>query len=113
ALAGAIAIEAGWDYTCAVFPGGTVRCMGANGSGQLGDGTYDYRFSPVDVTNLAGVTALSASGGHTCATLDDGTARCWGSNYQGELGNGEGPWSATPVSVDGTPFTELVYANGF
>jgi alpha-tubulin suppressor-like RCC1 family protein len=35
----AIALAAGDAHACAVLTDGRIRCWGANGSGQLGDGT--------------------------------------------------------------------------
>ncbi len=74
ALPNAIAVSAGGDHTCALLSDATVKCWGANGRGQLGDGTHKRRLTAVAVHGLTGVTSVSGS----CATLADGTARCWG-----------------------------------
>lgn len=42
-------ITAGGQHTCARLTNNEVRCWGANGSGQLGDGTLDMRTTPVRV----------------------------------------------------------------
>jgi alpha-tubulin suppressor-like RCC1 family protein len=50
---GVTAIAAGAFHSCAVLETGGVRCWGANGVGQLGDGTYHRRLTPVDVAGFA------------------------------------------------------------
>ncbi len=42
-------ITAGAQHTCARLNNNEVRCWGANGSGQLGDGTVETRRTPVRV----------------------------------------------------------------
>jgi alpha-tubulin suppressor-like RCC1 family protein len=47
-----ISISAGGAHTCAMLTSLQVKCWGWNGAGQLGDGTTDNRYLPVDVIGL-------------------------------------------------------------
>jgi alpha-tubulin suppressor-like RCC1 family protein len=88
-LSDAIAVAAGYDFTCAVRSGGTVQCWGHNEWGELGNGENGDAHSPGPaVVGVAGATAVTAGGIHACALLASGAVRCWGSNFDGELGNG-------------------------
>jgi alpha-tubulin suppressor-like RCC1 family protein len=92
----ATAISAGGLHTCAILDDGTVRCWGANASGQLGYGTtanvgddeLPTAAGPVDLGGGRTAVAISAGTSHTCAILDDGTVRCWGAGANGRLGYG-------------------------
>jgi alpha-tubulin suppressor-like RCC1 family protein len=100
-ITGATAFTTGAYHTCALLGDGTLRCWGANGNGQVGDGTFMRRTTPVPVSGITGAVAISGGGVHTCAVLSNGTVRCWGDNEFGQLGNGTNAYSYTPVQVVG------------
>jgi hypothetical protein len=109
----AVAVTAGANHSCALLRGGTIRCWGNNGDGQLGDGTTKFSYVPVPVTDITNATAVSAEWDHTCARLADGIVRCWGDNTNGELGNGTTTNSTAPVPVTGISDATTIAAGGF
>ncbi len=102
-------LGAGSAHTCAGSTNGTLRCWGANTSGQLGDGTFVNRTSPTLVpafvqpgdlsTARAPRTGLGSS--HTCATANTlgGFVKCWGANGDAQLGDGTTIPHALPADV--------------
>jgi alpha-tubulin suppressor-like RCC1 family protein len=93
-------------HMLALLGDGTVRAIGANGSGQLGDGTTTDSSSPVAVKGLSGVVQVAASASHSLALLHDGTVLAWGNNEFGELGAApSGPEKCGTAPCSKVPFT--------
>ena len=111
----AIAVTAGWDYSCALHEDSTVSCWGDNWYGQLGNGqsTGDRQDNsadssvPVKVLGIANATAIASTSKHSCALRENGTISCWGNKRSGKLGNrksrddGAASHSSVPVEVAG------------
>jgi alpha-tubulin suppressor-like RCC1 family protein len=78
---------------------GTVWTWGDNTYGQLGDGTFTQRLTPVQVSGLSGATAVVAGPqNQSMALLGDGTLYGWGFNSNGQL-TGTSPVYSTPVQM--------------
>jgi alpha-tubulin suppressor-like RCC1 family protein len=88
---GSLDVAAGGGHTCAVLPGGTVRCWGYDSVGQVGDGDAglpDVVLTPVTVDGLSGAIAVTAGDRHSCALVVGGSVRCWGYDGDGQIGDG-------------------------
>jgi alpha-tubulin suppressor-like RCC1 family protein len=112
AISGGLAFDAlgkgGYRFQCGVTAGSVPYCWGANGGGQLGDGTDVDQYVPVAVDIEVALVSVSASFEVACGLDPDGVAYCWGQNRWGEAGIGttaptEGP---RPVGTD-LRFAEL------
>jgi alpha-tubulin suppressor-like RCC1 family protein len=105
-------ISAGSFYTCAVGlasdtrnvrdmkfgPDGSMRCWGSGAYGELGTGSKNKSYVPVEV--LGGPWAQVAAGEvHTCGLDVEGRPYCWGLNKQGMLGDGTTATKYTPTAV--------------
>ena len=99
--------------TCVRTGAGGVKCWGYNGWGQLGDGTNNNSYSPVNVSGMSsGIVSIAAGGQHMCAIRNTGALSCWGYNGYGQLGDGSGSDRTEPSDVFGLDFGVTAVAPG-
>ncbi len=88
-------IAAGENHSAAIKADGSLWMWGANGYGQLGDGTEGAKTTPVKI--MDDVASVALGGFHSAAIKTDGSLWAWGRNDDGQVGaqaNG-----ATPVKI--------------
>lgn len=83
-------------HTCAKLDDFTLKCWGANSSGNLGkentinlgDGSGEMgdALTAIDLGTGRSVVKASTGYNHTCAILDNSHLKCWGKNDYGQLG---------------------------
>jgi alpha-tubulin suppressor-like RCC1 family protein len=86
------AVSAGGWHALFLLEDGTVRAVGKNQYGQLGDTTTTNRNIPVPVLGpnnapLTNIVAVSAGGEHSLFLAADSTVWAVGDNYLGQLGD--------------------------
>jgi alpha-tubulin suppressor-like RCC1 family protein len=91
--------DGGVKHSLFVCTDSTVKAVGDNSSGQLGDGTNIMRSTPVAVSGLTGVIAVSAGQTHSLFLKSDGTVWSCGKNGFGQLGNGTTTPSNVPTKI--------------
>jgi alpha-tubulin suppressor-like RCC1 family protein/dipeptidyl aminopeptidase/acylaminoacyl peptidase len=95
-----VAVSAGdGSHTCGVTTSGTAYCWGANGRGQLGDGTTTTRSLPQPVAGALLFAAVDGGNEHTCGITTDQVTFCWGGNNFAQLGDGSSTDRWTPTRV--------------
>jgi len=121
-LSGITAISATFrgNYSLAVKSDGSVWAWGANGDGQLGDGTKTKRNTPVKVCGLDGVRVIAVAAGqlHSLALASDGSVWGWGNNFNGQVGDGIAQPTATIINTSASKVVGLtgvtaIAAGGF
>jgi alpha-tubulin suppressor-like RCC1 family protein len=97
----AVALDAGGRTTCAVLDDGRIQCWGANGNGELGNGTVNATANamPSVVSSISDAVEVVVGTANACARRAGGEVLCWGDNMFGELGDG----STSCVAQRATP----------
>ena len=93
-------VAAGNSHTVAITTGGQLWAWGSsNSSGQLGDGTTTWRYSPVRIGEATNWASVAAGNFHNVAVTIDGQLWAWGSNGSGRLGDGTTTNRYSPVRI--------------
>ena len=88
-------VASGEYHACAVRSDHSGYCWGANGNGQLGNGTYSSSGTPAAVSG-SGFASFGCGAVHTCAVMTNGKLYCWGYGGYGQLGYGNYSTYNTP-----------------
>jgi alpha-tubulin suppressor-like RCC1 family protein len=88
---------------------GTVWAWGRNGSGVLGNGTFDESSIPVQTKNLHDIVAISAKGARCLALQKDGTVWFWGL-IELDLDQNIKILQNTPLQIENLDNVELIFA---
>ncbi|MBW4361941.1 RCC1 domain-containing protein [Flavobacterium taihuense] len=75
----------GSSHSVAIQSDGSLWAWGVNNDGELGDGTYEQRNSPVQIQVGTTWKKVSVGRDHTLAIKSDGTLWAWGSNNDRQL----------------------------
>jgi alpha-tubulin suppressor-like RCC1 family protein len=94
--------RSGYGLTCALGRDHVLRCLGANGMGQLGPKPASLVGVPTELP-VGPVVEVALGGRHLCARLADDSLSCWGANYWGELGDGTTRARSEPRTVSWGP----------
>jgi alpha-tubulin suppressor-like RCC1 family protein len=98
-LTGATAVSGGGQYALSLDASTNSHSWGANGYGQLGDGTTTDRNTQAVFTS--GLTTLAAGAYHAIAIGANGSVYGWGANDAGQVGDGTTTNRNVPVQVSG------------
>lgn len=102
-----IAVSAGNTHTVALKSDGTLWAWGANGWGQLCDGTKTYKMVPTkEVTGATDWVSVNAGDYLTTALKADGTIWSCGYGSYGQIGDGTTTVSVTVPTQEDTNATD-------
>ncbi len=88
ALTNWASVTAGAYHTCGRHTDNTISCWGDNNNyGQVGDGSYLDRTTPVVIGGAEWASVDGGNGYFTCGIKTAGTLFCWGRNNFGQLGD--------------------------
>ena len=94
------------QHSLVLTSNGRLLTWGGNHAGQLGDGTTDRSYAPVDITaNFAlnsgeSIISVASSGDFNLLLTSDNRVYTWGLNTDGQLGNNtQLDYSALPIDI--------------
>jgi hypothetical protein len=105
-------VVAGQYHSLYLKQDGSLRAMGWNQYGQLGDGTTTDRNSSVEVEST-GVSIIETGNSSSYYQMSDGTMRSTGRNNYGQLGDGAATDRNTSVIISNSKALAWTGGNGF
>jgi len=99
-------------YSVSIFAlksDGTAATWGSNEYGQLGDGSVEDRWNPVEVVGLVDAISIVVIYRSVFALKSDGTVWAWGDNHRGRLGIGTSTDQHDPAQVAGLTDVESIH----
>ncbi len=96
-----VQVDTGWYSftTVALKTDGSLWAWGNDQEGQLGDGTYVTRLTPIRVGAENDWAQVAAGSYHTMARKNDGSLWGWGNNSNGQMGGGIVGNNLSPVRI--------------
>ena len=92
-------------FSAALTSSGRVFTWGTNSSGSMGDGTFETRNRPVDITTYFQldqehkIVDIALGNLHASALTSDGQLFSWGNNRDGQVGDGTREHQNRPVNI--------------
>ncbi len=104
-----LSMATGNGHTCVLTNTGSVKCLGRNMYGQLGNAlntdNQGYELALVQTTDgtnaLSGQVYISAGQDFSCSVTAGGAVNCWGMNQSGELGDNSNADKNVATAVSG------------
>ncbi len=94
-------IALGDSHGCGVTNARLGYCWGSNFTGQLGDGTTEFRSVPTPVSGGLSFASLVTGLRHSCGITTTGVTYCWGDNEAGQVGDNSAIERLVPTAVAG------------
>ncbi len=106
-----LVIVSGIFHNMALKSDGTLWAWGLNDYGQLGDGTYLMKNSPIQVSNDHDWIGVAVGSQSSYAIKSNGTLWAWGRNNNGQLGDGTNSDKALPIQIGTSNNWVYVYSS--